>query len=81
MKAKSCDSRTFQSSRTWNNHVKISGLKPNTKYYYRVAGTNQPGSAYLPTYSFVTARAAGDEKPLTVSRLSGCTSSYSLARY
>lgn len=29
-------STTYNTSRTWNNHVKITGLQPATKYYYKV---------------------------------------------
>lgn len=64
--ASSNDSRTYNTSRTWNNHVKIAGLEPGTEYYYRVSGTNGANAAYLPTYKFKTARLAGDDKPLTV---------------
>lgn len=66
MYASSNDSRTYNTSRTWNNHVKITGLEPGTEYYYRVSGTNGANAAYLPTYKFKTARLAGDDKPLTV---------------
>ncbi|CEQ40888.1 SPOSA6832_02560 [Sporobolomyces salmonicolor] len=53
-------STTYPTSRTYNNHVVLSGLKPATKYYYTVSFTNQGYAAYRPTYSFTTARAAGD---------------------
>ncbi|KAG0658499.1 hypothetical protein C6P46_005742 [Rhodotorula mucilaginosa] len=66
MYASSNDSRTYNTSRTWNNHVKITGLEPGTEYYYRVSGTNGANAAYLPTYKFKTARLAGDDKPLTI---------------
>ncbi|GAA5995632.1 purple acid phosphatase family protein [Rhodotorula paludigena] len=57
---------TYPTSRTYNCHVKLHGLKPNTKYYYKVSGTNGYEAAYLPTYTFTTAREAGDESPYTI---------------
>ena len=52
---------TYPTSTTYNNHVKITGLEPNTKYYYlpEYSTTNTP-------YSFTTSRAAGDQSPFTV---------------
>ncbi|GAA6060949.1 hypothetical protein JCM10212_003857, partial [Sporobolomyces blumeae] len=64
--ASSQSSTTYPTSRTFNNHVQISGLKPSTKYYYQVSHTNEPGGAYRPTYTFTTARAAGDSSPFTM---------------
>ena len=58
-------STTFPSSLTWNNHVTMMGLKPFTKYYYLVANTNCFNCSELPTYSFMTARPAGDMTPYT----------------
>ncbi|GAA5934997.1 hypothetical protein JCM10213_000614 [Rhodosporidiobolus nylandii] len=63
--ANSTLSSTYPTSRTYNNHVKLSGLKPGTKYYYQVSYTNIGSSAYLPTFTFTTARAPGDETPYT----------------
>ncbi|KIJ60135.1 hypothetical protein HYDPIDRAFT_99288 [Hydnomerulius pinastri MD-312] len=57
---------TYPTSRVYDNHVKISGLKPNTKYWYRTSYQNCPGCAYRPTDTFTTSRAAGDETPFTV---------------
>ncbi|KAF8240514.1 Metallo-dependent phosphatase [Tricholoma matsutake] len=57
---------TFPTSRFYENHVKITGLKPNTKYWYRTSNQNCPGCAYRPTDTFTTARAAGDETPFTI---------------
>ncbi|VVT48660.1 uncharacterized protein SAPINGB_P001888 [Magnusiomyces paraingens] len=37
--AGSYDSSTYPSSTTFSNHVKLSGLAPNTVYYYRVSHT------------------------------------------
>ncbi|GLB39268.1 putative iron/zinc purple acid phosphatase-like protein C [Lyophyllum shimeji] len=52
-------STTYPTSRTYNNHVRLSGLHPNTKYYYLVA--NSVESAY----SFTTPREAGDHTPFS----------------
>ncbi|KAM0747422.1 Metallo-dependent phosphatase [Meredithblackwellia eburnea MCA 4105] len=65
MIANSTLSTTYPTSRTWNNHVKLQNLQPGTKYYYRVSYTNCAYCAYLPTYSFTTARAKGDPTPFT----------------
>jgi len=46
--------------------VKLEGLKPGTLYYYKVTGTNGYEAAYLPTYKFRTARAAGDPSSYTI---------------
>lgn len=46
--------------------VKLEGLKPGTLYYYKVTGTNGYEAAYLPTFKFRTARAAGDEESFTI---------------
>ncbi|KAI6020974.1 Metallo-dependent phosphatase-like protein [Pisolithus microcarpus] len=57
---------TYPTSRVYDNHVKITGLKANTKYWYRVQYQNCPGCAYRATDTFVTAREAGDETPFSV---------------
>ncbi|KAK0347960.1 hypothetical protein LTR91_005841 [Friedmanniomyces endolithicus] len=49
---------TYQTSTTYNNHVKISGLRPNTKYFYNLEDTNT-----TTPYSFSTPRVAGDHTP------------------
>lgn len=49
---------TYRTSLTYNNHVKITGLKPNTLYYYlpeHLLNTNT-----TTPYSFKTGRHAGD---------------------
>ena len=51
--ATSESSITYPTSSTWNNHVTITGLQPNTRYHY------QP-SCSPRIYSFTTARTAGD---------------------
>ncbi|GAA5873771.1 hypothetical protein JCM1840_002068 [Sporobolomyces johnsonii] len=66
MKASSNESATYPTSRTYDNHVALTGLKPATKYYYKVSYTNTPAAAYRPLYSFTTSRAAGDMTPFTL---------------
>ncbi|KAH7884196.1 Metallo-dependent phosphatase-like protein [Phlebopus sp. FC_14] len=60
------ESTTYPTSRVYDNHVRLTGLKPNTKYWYRTSYQNCAGCAYRPTDTFTTARAAGDETPFTV---------------
>jgi acid phosphatase type 7 len=44
---------TYPTSSTWNNHVVITGLDPNTRYHYQPECSDR-------IYSFTTARTAGD---------------------
>ncbi|KAK9343521.1 Metallo-dependent phosphatase-like protein [Lipomyces starkeyi] len=57
---------TYVTSLTWSNHVKITGLMPNTQYYYVVSNTNCYNCSELTPYTFTTARNAGDYTPYTV---------------
>jgi len=50
--ASSTISTTYQTSSTWNNHVTISGLLPDTRYDYKIQCDNR-------AYSFITPRAIG----------------------
>ncbi|KAK9470175.1 Metallo-dependent phosphatase-like protein [Dipodascopsis tothii] len=59
-------STTFNASTTYNNHVKVTGLKPNTKYYYTVTNQNCYNCSETPAYSFTTAREPGDYTPYTI---------------
>lgn len=54
-KAGSDASTTYPTSRTWNNHVTLNGLIPNTKYYYQVSNANASQ-----IHSFKTPRLKGD---------------------
>lgn len=54
--ASSESSITYPTSSTWNNHVTINGLEPDTKYYYLPMCGNE-------TYSFTTAREPGQSTP------------------
>jgi hypothetical protein len=54
--ASSETSITYPTSSTWNNHVTLTGLAPDTKYYYTPLCGNE-------TYSFTTARKAGSSEP------------------
>jgi hypothetical protein len=52
---------TYPTSTTYNNHVKITGLEPDTLYFY------QPGNSNSSTPStFKTSRVAGDTTPYTM---------------
>jgi len=44
---------TYPTSSTYNNHVTITGLQPNTRYHYQPLCSNR-------IYSFTTARSVGD---------------------
>lgn len=50
---------TYPTSTTYNNHVKITGLEPNTEYYYMPDHGKDPRS-------FRTSRPSGDYTPYTV---------------
>lgn len=56
LQAQSNESVTYPTSLTYNNHVKVTGLQPNTQYYYRIL----PGGVIS---SFRTARVPGDGTP------------------
>ncbi|KAK9236928.1 Metallo-dependent phosphatase-like protein [Lipomyces kononenkoae] len=57
---------TYASSLTWSNHVKITGLTPDTLYYYIVSHTNCYNCSELAPYTFTTSRETGDYTPFTV---------------
>ncbi|KAK9459060.1 Metallo-dependent phosphatase-like protein [Lipomyces oligophaga] len=59
-------SRTFETSPTWAHHVKITGLKPDTTYYYTVSNTNCYGCHELSAYTFKTSRPVGDYTPYSI---------------
>lgn len=50
----------YPTSTTYKSHVRLSGLKPDTNYYYQpeCSNSNTP-------FTFVTSRAAGDHTPFT----------------
>lgn len=52
---------TYPTSTTYNNHVKIIGLQPDTLYYYQPQCGN---SSQI--YTMKTSRAAGDHTPFTI---------------
>ncbi|KAK4993090.1 hypothetical protein LTR66_006095 [Elasticomyces elasticus] len=52
---------TYETSTTYNNHVKITGLEPDTLYYYQPEHSNATSP-----YSFRTSRPAGDHTPYTI---------------
>lgn len=56
---------TYPTSLTYNNHVKITGLKPDTLYYYVPVGLLKDNTTTLP-YSFRTSRPSGDGTPYSI---------------
>jgi len=52
---------TYPTSTTYNNHVKITGLRPDTLYYYQPLFSNSSTP-----YTFRTSRPAGDMTPYTI---------------
>jgi hypothetical protein len=55
---------TYPTSTTYNNHVLISGLKPDTTYYYLPSPL--PQGEHVEPYTFRTARSAGDKQAFSV---------------
>ena len=52
---------TYPTSLTFNNHVRLTNLFPNTKYFWRPAFSNKTS-----IFSFTTAREKGDHTPFVV---------------
>ena len=65
LSASSNVSVTYPTSLTYNNHVWLSGLLPDTEYYYQPQNLLPNETVYGP-YSFKTARPAGDQSPFTI---------------
>jgi hypothetical protein len=66
--ATSTVSVTYNTSLTYNNHVKITGLKPNTVYYYQpipMISSPTNGEAAGP-FTFKTSKIAGDTTPYSI---------------
>ncbi|KAL7925999.1 Metallo-dependent phosphatase-like protein [Trichoderma austrokoningii] len=63
--ASSAVSVTYPTSTTYNNHVLIQGLKPDTTYYYIPAQLNEKDTRYEP-FNFTTSRRVGDKTPFSV---------------
>ncbi|PWN47784.1 metallophosphoesterase [Violaceomyces palustris] len=66
--ARSKVSTTYPTSRTWNNHVIVEGLLPNTRYYYKVKSSSDgsdKSKGQDQVYSFKTPRLKGDRTPYT----------------
>ncbi|KAH0001155.1 acid phosphatase AphA, partial [Aureobasidium melanogenum] len=63
------------------HEVQITGLKPNTKYWYRIPAAN--GTTESQTLSFRTAHAAGDRSEFTVAVLNdmGYTNAHGTHKY
>lgn len=62
--ATSDESVIYKTSESWNNHVALSGLKPDTEYWYMPEGVLAHEATPGP-YTFKTARPAGSSKPHT----------------
>jgi acid phosphatase type 7 len=56
---------TYNTSLTYNNHVKITGLKSDTTYYYMPTSLMASDKSAAP-YSFRTSRPAGDMTPYSI---------------
>jgi hypothetical protein len=54
---------TYPTSLTYNNHVKLTGLKPDTTYYYLPEHLLHEDAT---AYSFTTSRPAGDGTPYSI---------------
>lgn len=65
LSASSNVSVTYPTSLTYNNHVKITGLDPDTTYYYVPVGLLTDNTTSLP-YTFRTSRPAGDKTPYAI---------------
>ncbi len=63
--ATSSVSVTYNTSLTYNNHVTITGLQPDTTYYYLPSHMLQDNATY-PPYTFRTSRVPGDGTPYSV---------------
>lgn len=63
-RASSNVSVTYPTSLTYNNHVKITGLQPDTMYYY--LPEHLLHMEHSKPYNFTTSRVAGDKHPFTV---------------
>lgn len=59
--ASSSDSSTYPTSLTYNNHVELDFLLPDTTYYYLPQGGNE-----IEPYSFTTSKLTGDMDPFSV---------------
>ncbi|KAF8884283.1 metallophosphoesterase [Gymnopilus junonius] len=57
---KNAESVTYPTSLTFNNHVRLTNLFPNTKYFWRPSFANESS-----IFSFTTSREAGDHTPFT----------------
>ena len=58
--SRNAESVTYPTSLTFNNHVRLTNLFPNTKYYLRPAFSNASS-----IFSFTTSKEIGDYAPFT----------------
>lgn len=59
-------STTFDTATTWDNHVTLTGLTPDTKYYYWVSSLGDKKQPLENEFYFNTARSPGDHTPYSV---------------
>jgi hypothetical protein len=64
--ATSAVSVTYNTSLTYNNHVKITGLLPDTTYYYLPTTLMKGEGSTPPPYRFKTSKRAGDMTPYSI---------------
>jgi hypothetical protein len=57
---------TYQTSLTYNNHVKITGLKPDTMYYYLPTTLMKTNDSSPGPFTFKTGKPAGDMTPYSI---------------
>lgn len=58
------NTHAYSPSDGWFHDVVLTGLQPNTLYYYLILAPAFNGT--VPVYNFTTARAAGDTTPFSV---------------
>ena len=57
---------TYETSLTYNNHVKITGLQPDTMYYYRPTTLMESTESPSGPFNFKTGKPAGDMTPYSI---------------
>jgi hypothetical protein len=57
---------TYETSLTYNNHVKITGLKPDTMYYYLPTTLMKSNDSTSGPFTFKTSKPAGDMTPYSI---------------
>ena len=57
---------TYETSLTYNNHVKVTGLKPDTTYYYLPTTLMKTEDSTPGPFTFKTSKPAGDMTPYAI---------------